>query len=86
MSVSLPMTGSWTVLVHRINPYSIHGDSYYELVVERPQDPGKLMGLRASSHVLPQPPQVPFQAEIAFLMSQITAVRVLPSPPASPEH
>lgn len=90
MAVSLPMMGSWQVRVHRVSPYSIHGDSYYEFVIERlgqptaepSGNPPSLLALRTSAHVLPVVPPVPFDAEVTFLMSQITGVRVVdPTPP-----
>lgn len=93
MAVSLPMMGSWNVRVHRVSPYSIHGDSYYEFVIERlgqpaggpargpagepSGNPPSLLALRTSAHVLPIVPPVPFDAEVTFLMSQITGVRVV---------
>jgi hypothetical protein len=72
------MAGKWKVRVHRVAPYSIHGDSYYEFAVERVDVPGEFLALRASAHVLPAVPQTPFLAEVGFLMSQVVEVRVVP--------
>lgn len=75
-----PFAGSWQVMIHRADPYAIHGDPYFQLAVQPvdpPSDapPGSLLALRASAHCLPNPlPPLPFPARITFLLGQVTAV------------
>lgn len=78
--VSLPMVGGWRVKIHRATPYSIHGDGYYELVVERPEEPGRLLSVRTSAHAVEAGVVVGGEATIQFLMGQVTSVKPIGGP------
>lgn len=70
-----PMIGAWTVRIHAVRPFSIHGDQYFELHVDRPEEPGVGIALRVPDHALATPPAPGQVLEIQFLMGQVTAAR-----------
>ncbi len=68
------MIGSWSVLVHGVKPYTIHGDLYYELVVTRIDgDPTQGLAIRVPQHAIAPPPQTGERLSLTFLMGQVTA-------------
>ncbi|MFN4243693.1 MAG: hypothetical protein ACK4PI_10705 [Tepidisphaerales bacterium] len=93
--MDLPIGGGWRVVVHGVEPFTIHGDRYVQLLVER-TDAGPATGqtpaagegrpeirlrLRAPAHVLPDPvPAAPFPASITFLLGQVVGLTVLEGP------
>jgi hypothetical protein len=75
--MNAPMVGSWTVRVHAVKPYSIHGDQYYELHVERDDQPGVLVAVRVPEHAVKEGRVVGDRLTVRFLMGQVTgAVKV----------
>jgi hypothetical protein len=73
-----PMVGNWRVLVHGVQPYSIHGDLYYEMQVSRFEDePGKLLMLRMPQHVLKSQPRAGDKLSVGFLMGQVVQAKTL---------
>lgn len=76
--MTLPMMGTWTVRLHEVRPFTIHGDSYYELVVERAEEPGRLLGLRTSAHAVEEGVlRAGGRVAVSFLMGQVTGVRAV---------
>lgn len=75
--ITLPITGSWRCKLHRATPYSIHGDGYYELIIERVEEAGKLLSIRTSAHAMPQATQPGDEIEISFLMGQVTGIKLI---------
>lgn len=94
--MDLPIGGGWRVVVHGVEPFTIHGDRYVQLLVERTDAdpavtgrppaagegrPATLLRLRAPAHVLPDPvPAAPFPASITFLLGQVVGLTVLEGP------
>ena len=71
-----PMIGSWTVHVQAVNPFTIHGDQYYEIQVVRTNDSeGNVLSLRLPQHVLSANPAAGQTLFLKFLMGQITEAR-----------
>jgi len=71
-----PLIGSWTVTIHEVRPFTIHGDLYYELHITRPDDPtNRLMALRVPQHACPTPPAANQTVILTFLMGQVTAAK-----------
>jgi hypothetical protein len=58
--------------VHAVKPYSIHGDAYYELHVEREDQPGTLVAVRVPEHAVAGAPAVGDRLTLTFLMGQVT--------------
>jgi hypothetical protein len=70
------MIGSWTVRVQAVNPFTIHGDQYYELHVVRTNDAeGNVLALRVPQHALSAVPASGQVLMLKFLMGQITEAR-----------
>jgi hypothetical protein len=74
------MVGTWTVLVHGVRPFTIHGDLYYELNVERTDDVAdgaQPVGfvLRVPQHATTGAPEAGQRLVITFLMGQVTTAR-----------
>ena len=70
-----PMFGSWPVVIRSARPFSIHGDLYYEMLVERTDDPasgGTL--LKVPHHAVTVEPTVGANVVVTFLMGQVTGV------------
>jgi hypothetical protein len=78
------MVGSWTVTVHAIRPFTIHGDLYYELHVTKDTD-DNVLAIRVPEHACSEPLTVSDRVDLTFLMGQVTAVKKLPTthPPQS---
>ncbi len=73
-----PMIGSWTVRVEAVNPFTIHGDQYFELHAVRTNDTeGNVMSLRVPQHALSAPPAVGQVLLVKFLMGQITEAKTV---------
>jgi hypothetical protein len=69
------MIGSWSVEVVGVRPYSIHGDSYYELHVIHADAPQQVLAVRVPQHAAEQPPQPGDRLTLTFLMGQVTSVK-----------
>jgi hypothetical protein len=67
-----PMMGSWTVEVRGVKPFTIHGDLYYEVVVDEPESAGAMVGLRVPQHAINGEPRVGERLVVTFLMGQVT--------------
>lgn len=90
--MTLPLGGSWEVVVHRVEPYSVHGDRYLRLTVTQvaANDGHGTAGpfgasvrpavvLRVAAHAMPEVmPQPPFAARLTFLLGQVTSVELRP--------
>lgn len=78
----LPLAGSIHALVVGVTPVSIHGDLYYDLLIQTPDDASaqRARQIRAPQHACAegQPPAPGQHVEIQFLMQQVTAVRSAP--------
>ena len=78
----LPIAGSLQFDVVGVAPVSIHGDTYYDLLVQNEQhkQTGQAAKLRVPSHALAngQPPQPGERVNLTFLMQQVTRCEVLP--------
>ncbi|GIW77077.1 MAG: hypothetical protein KatS3mg104_2140 [Phycisphaerae bacterium] len=74
--MSFPMTGYWRVRVVRGHEFSIHGDRYWELYVERSEDEAsdKVHVLRVPSHILSTLPPPGQMMRVEFLVGQVTAI------------
>lgn len=76
--MTAPMAGSWTVRVHEVRPFSIHGDLYYELHVTRTDAggvAGQLLALRIPQHALDAAPSPGDQLQVSFLLGQVTSAK-----------
>ena len=72
------MIGNWSVLIHAVKPYTIHGDLYYELHVQRLDEPSdNLFALRVPQHAVTGQPQLGDRLAITFLMGQVTGTKKL---------
>jgi hypothetical protein len=71
------MVGSWTVRVHAVRPFTIHGDLYYELLVTRADEPQETNGfaLRVPQHATTGEPAPDQTLVVTFLMGQVTSAR-----------
>jgi hypothetical protein len=79
MSSQPPMIGSWSVLVHAVRPFSIHGDLYYELHVTRlDEDQSQGLAIRVPQHAVGSQPNVGDRLSLTFLMGQVTGAKRLP--------
>jgi hypothetical protein len=67
------MVGSWTVTVHNIRPFTIHGDLYYELHVTK-EGQASAMAIRAPQHACGSI-SVGDTVAVTFLMGQVTSVK-----------
>ena len=67
-----PMIGSWSVEVRGVRPFTIHGDLYFEVVVEEPEAAGRMIGLRVPQHAIEGEPIVGERLVVTFLMGQVT--------------
>jgi hypothetical protein len=77
MSQSAPMFGNWTVVVHAVKPFSIHGDLYFELTISRVDEPGNAMlAVRLAQHAVRATPTVGDRMTLTFLMGQVTGATV----------
>ena len=69
------MIGNWSVLVHNVRPFTIHGDLYYELTVERTDEPGAAgLLIRVPQHAVVKEPTAGQRLTVTFLMGQVTKV------------
>ena len=68
------MVGNWSVLVHNVRPFTIHGDLYYELTVERTDEPGAGLLIRVPQHAVAKEPIAGQRLIVTFLMGQVTKV------------
>jgi hypothetical protein len=70
------MLGTWTVQVKGVSPYSIHGDIYYEVHVQRadaPQD--GITVLRVPQHASDGQPAPGDVLSVKFIMGQVTSAK-----------
>ena len=80
--MNAPMVGSWSVEVRDVQPYTIHGDLYYELRVLRTDEPSPpggnvcLFALRVPQHATQSVPQTGDRLVVTFLMGQVTGVKM----------
>ena len=78
-----PMFGDWVVDVLRMQPVSIHGDLYYEVLVVRADEAGAVgdarqgVVLRVPQHAAPSAPEVGQRLKVTFLMGQVTGAKVV---------
>jgi hypothetical protein len=70
-----PMIGSWSVEVMGVRPFTIHGDLYFEVVVEEPEAAGRMIGLRVPQHAIDGEPRVGERLVVTFLMGQVTQAK-----------
>ena len=76
--MQLPMTGSWSVAVMAVRPFTIHGDIYWELHVKRTDVPGdEVLLLRVPQHAAKVEPVPGQRVSVAFLMGQVTSVKLV---------
>lgn len=69
------MFGSWSVVVRAARPFSIHGDLYYELHVDQPENPtAGATVLKVPSHAVAAEPKAGDRLTVTFLMGQVTEV------------
>jgi hypothetical protein len=68
------MIGNWSVLVHNVRPFTIHGDLYYELTVERIDEPGAGLLIHVPQHAATKEPLPGQRLTVTFLMGQVTKV------------
>ena len=75
-----PMIGNWVVRVNGVKPFAIHSDLYYELQVERTDEPssGGLV-LRVAQHATVGEPTVGQLLVVRFLMGQVTSAKPAPA-------
>jgi hypothetical protein len=79
--MNAPMVGSWSVVIREVQPFTIHGDLYYEVQVLRiddltaPQGPPALFTLRVPQHAAPSVPEVGDRVAMTFLMGQVTSMK-----------
>ena len=72
------MIGSWQVQVHAARPFTIHGDLYYEMMVERLDAPSETgFTLLLPQHTIAAEPQPGQKLEVTFLMGQITGAKTI---------
>jgi len=69
------MVGSWSVLVHSVRPFTIHGDLYYELTAQRPDEPSTAVILRVPQHAVASEPIVGQRLTVTFLMGQVVGCK-----------
>jgi hypothetical protein len=73
--MQLPMVGNWLVLVHSVRPFTIHSDLYFDLTVERLDEPGSAtFNLRVPQHAVAAEPTAGQRFSVTFLMGQVTAM------------
>ena len=74
--MQLPMTGSWSVQIKAVRPFTIHGDIYWELQVARIDLPDQDFLLRVPQHAAKAEPAAGQRASVCFLMGQVTSIAV----------
>ncbi|MDB5296298.1 MAG: hypothetical protein JWO31_2281 [Phycisphaerales bacterium] len=72
--MSMPMVGSWVVVVNAVRPFAIHGDGYLELHVTNEAD-GSQHLVRVPGHATAGPVAAGDRVTLTFLMGQVTEVR-----------
>ena len=78
------MIGQWGVTVHDARPYHIHGDHYFEMVVEPDDLPGQGVKVKVPAHaVRAVEVKLPARAMVTMLMGQVTQVE-FNAPPDQP--
>ena len=75
--MQLPMTGSWSVEVKAVRPFTIHGDIYWELHVTKADTPGGECVLRVPQHAARVEPVAGQRLSVSFLMGQVTSMTVI---------
>jgi hypothetical protein len=76
--MNAPMVGSWSVEVHAVHPFMIHGDQYYELHVTRVDEPGGgAFAIKVPQHAVVGEPRVGQRLLVQFLMGQVTGTKVV---------
>jgi hypothetical protein len=73
--MSVPMLGTWTVQVVAVNPFSIHGNIYYELHVQRVDAPETVTILRVPQHATEGQPSPGDRLSVKFIMGQVTSAK-----------
>ncbi len=79
--MNAPMVGTWSVEVRGVQPYTIHGDLYYDLYVLRTDEPvppgaaASHFALRVPQHAAESEPQIGDRLVVTFLMGQVTGVK-----------
>lgn len=81
--MNAPMVGTWPVEVKRVQPFTIHGDMYFELDVLRTDEPpvgpdGRVTvwTFRVPEHATPAgAPQPGDRLVLTFLMGQVTSAK-----------
>lgn len=83
MSVQTPMVGAWVVDVDGVQPFTIHGDLYFELHARRVDDvENALLALRVPEHVFAgTKPDAQQRWELTFLMGQVTGAKRVDAKP-----
>jgi hypothetical protein len=79
------MFGDWVVDVLRMQPVSIHGDLYYEVLVVRTDEAGDAgpdagrqgVVLRVPQHTIASPPETGQRLKVTFLMGQVTGAKAV---------
>jgi hypothetical protein len=74
--MNAPMVGTWSVEVLVAQPFSIHGDLYYELRVTRTDDAAtssdQTFAVRVPQHAVRAEPKAGDRLTLTFLMGQVT--------------
>jgi len=76
-----PMFGNWSVEVVEVRPFSIHGDSYYELHIVRVEDrEGPVIALKVAPHSIKggAMPKERDRLTVSFLAGQVTSIKPTP--------
>jgi hypothetical protein len=66
-----PLAGSWTAMILQVRPFTIHGDIYYELIVQHDNSQATL---RVPQHAVAGEPVIGQTVAITFLLGQVTKV------------
>jgi hypothetical protein len=75
--MQFPMTGSWSVDVKAVRPFTIHGDIYWELHVTRIDAPDGAATRRVPQHAAKVEPVAGQRLSVSFLLGQVTSVAVI---------
>ena len=78
ISMQLPMTGSWSVQVKAVRPFTIHGDVYWELQINRIDEPSTNdLLIRVPQHAAKVEPVAGQRVSVGFLMGQVTSLTTI---------
>ncbi len=73
--MQFPITGSWSIQIQDVRPFTIHGDIYYEIHAMRRDDgTSNEVLLRVPEHACKSKPLAGQRAVAIFLMGQVTSI------------